>query len=363
MTRPSPYPKTHLDPARTTGLIMCGMGGPDGPDAVEPFLRNLFADPAIFPVPKPFGPVLGRIIAKVRAPGVRRRYLTISPDGSTAQLPTTRRQGKELARRLGTRGRRTVSGVAMRYWRPYPDETVPELRSRGAEQFLVVPTYPQYSYATSGSILAFVMDTLNRLAPETSVHVVPEWGLQTGFIHALARPAAASLGAWATGGIDPARCAWVNVAHGLPRKLIKGGDPYLDQTRATLAAVHHEVAGLLAKAGHGDWFARVTGGSHPLLAFQSRVGPIKWVGPEITSEVKRLAAAGCRHLHVQPVSFTCEHIETLMELDVELKEDAAKLGIKDFRRGAALNLDTGWLDSLAEELARTAYETEEDAIA
>ena len=153
MDRPCPYPKTHLDPTRTTGLIMCGMGGPDGPDAVEPFLRNLFADPAIFPVPKPFGPLLGRFIAKVRAPGVRRNYLTISPDGATAQLPTTRRQGEELARRLGTRGRRTVSGVAMRYWRPYPDETVPELRSRGAEQFLVVPTYPQYSCATNGSTL------------------------------------------------------------------------------------------------------------------------------------------------------------------------------------------------------------------
>jgi ferrochelatase len=151
------------------------------------------------------------------------------------------------------------------------------------------------------------------------------------------------------------------VAHSLPQKLIDGGDPYLDQTRATLAAVHAAVAHELNAAGHGDWFAALPGGGEPLLAFQSRVGPIKWVGPEVTNEVKRLAAAGCRHLHLQPVSFTCEHIETLMELDVELKEDAARLGIDDFRRGAALNLDAGWLDSMAKELARTAFDGEDDA--
>ena len=59
------------------------MGGPDGPDAVGPFLRNLFSDPMIFPAPKPFGPLLGQLIARLRTSGVRKRYLTISPDGRT----------------------------------------------------------------------------------------------------------------------------------------------------------------------------------------------------------------------------------------------------------------------------------------
>ena len=361
MENPYPYPKNRLDPTRTTGLILCGMGGPDGPDAVEPFLRNLFADPAIFPVPKPIGPVLGRLLARIRTPGVRRRYLTISPDGATAQLPTTRHQSAELARRLDARGRPTVSGVAMRYWRPFPDETVLELRGCGAEQFLVVPTYPQYSRATGGSTLGFVLDALQRLAPAAAVHVLAEWGLESGFVAALAGPVATSLTEWAASGSEPAACAWVSVAHSLPQKLIDGGDPYLDQTRATVAAVHAEVARRLAGVGHGDWFAALPGGAEPLLGFQSRVGPIRWIGPRITTEVERLARAGCRRLHVQPISFTCEHIETLLELDIELKDAAARVGITDFRRGAALNLDPGWLDSLAEELARTAFDTEDDA--
>ena len=362
MAQPRPYPKSLLDSGRTTGLILCGMGGPDGPAAVEPFLRNIFADPTIFPVPRPFGPLLGRFIAKVRAPGVRRRYLTISPDGATAQLPTTLRQGEELARRLGATGRRTVSGAAMRYWHPYPDETVTELRGRGAEQFLVVPTYPQYSRATSGSTLGFVLDSLGRLAPEAPTHVVPAWGLEPGYVTALARPAAARLATWAATGVDPACCAWLCVAHALPQKLIDGGDPYLDQTRATVSAVHAEVRQHLADLGHGDWFTAVAGGAVPLLAFQSRVGPIKWVGPEMTGVVKNLARDGCRHLHVQPVSFTCEHIETLMELDLELKKKAVRAGITEYRRGAALNLDTGWLDSMADKLASNAFATE-DALA
>jgi ferrochelatase len=350
-----PYPATDLDPAVTTGLLLCGMGGPDGPDAVEPFLRNLFADPAIFPVPRPIGPVLGRLIAKVRAPGVRRRYLSLSADGATAQLPTTRRQSEELARRLDARGRPTLPQVAMRYWRPYPAEAVGELLRSGARQFLVVPTYPQYSRATSGSTLDFVLAAIRRLAPAAAVHVVPAWGLQPGFVAALARPVTAGLTAWAARGYDPADCAWLSVAHSLPQKLIDRGDPYLDQTRATVAAVHATVARELAGGGHGDWFAALPGGAEPLLAFQSRVGPIRWLGPRVGDEIARLAGAGCRHLHLQPVSFTCEHIETQLELDVELREAATRDGIADFRRGAALNLDPGWLDSLADDLACSAY--------
>ncbi|MFN2369565.1 MAG: ferrochelatase [Candidatus Krumholzibacteriia bacterium] len=353
--QPCPYPKDRLDPARTTGLVLCGMGGPDGPEAVEPFLLNLFGDPMIFPLRKPFGPLLGRLIAKVRTPNVRKRYLAISPDGCTPQLGTTLRQAEDLARRLGERGLPTLPGMAMRYWHPYPEATFTDLEAKGAQQYLVLPTYPQYSCATNGATLGFVLEGLARIAPDRPVHVVPEWHLQPGFIAALAAPVIATLTAWAEAGADPEACALVYVAHSLPQKMIDGGDPYLVQTTATVAAVHAQATGRLAALGYGDWLARLPGGDLPLLAFQSRVGPIKWLGPEIVAEVKRLAAAGCRQLHVQPVSFTCEHIETLMELDVELREDAEKAGIEHYQRGAALNLDETWLRSMAAELADRAF--------
>jgi ferrochelatase len=334
------------------------MGGPDGPDAVGPFLRNLFSDPMIFPAPKPFGPLLGRLIAKVRTAGVRKRYLAISPDGRTPQLGMTQRQAEDLARRFCELGLPTLPGMAMRYWHPYPDETFAALAERGAAQYLIVPTYPQYSCATNGATLGFVLEGLARTAPDRPVHVVPEWHLQPGFLDALAAPVVAAVGAWADEGIAPADAALVYVAHSLPQKMIDGGDPYLEQTTATVAAVHDRVTARLAAAGHGEWLAALPGGDGPLLAFQSRVGPIKWLGPEVTGEVKRLADIGCRHLHVQPVSFTCEHIETLMELDIELREDAEKAGIEDYRRGAALNLDEGWLASMAEDLVARAFRRE-----
>jgi ferrochelatase len=286
---------------------------------------------------------------------VRKRYLTISPDGCTPQLGTTRRQAEDLARRLGELGLPTVPGIAMRYWHPYPEATFTDLENKGARQYLVLPTYPQYSCATNGATLGFVLEGLKKVAPGRPVHVVPEWHLQPGFLAALAEPVAATLGAWAGAGAEPATCALVYAAHSLPQKMIDGGDPYLGQTTATVDAVHALVRGRLAALGHADWLAAVPGGGRPLLAFQSRVGPIKWLGPEIVGEVKRLAAAGCRSLHVQPVSFTCEHIETLMELDIELREDAEKAGIERYQRGAALNLDETWLRSLAHELADRAF--------
>jgi ferrochelatase len=107
-----------------------------------------------------------------------------------------------------------------------------------------------------------------------------------------------------------------------------------------------------------SWLDRVPGSRQPRLVFQSKVGPIRWLGPLITAEVPRLAAAGCRRLFVQPVSFTCEHIETLHELDIELNEQAGQLGIAEFRRGPALNLAPVWLDSLAEALAARAFPAE-----
>lgn len=351
MTATRRFRQDHLDPARTTGLILCGMGGPDSPDAVEPFLRNLFQDPEIIPIPRLLSPVLGRLIARRRAPAVRRRYLEMGHGGSSPQVPTTRAQGERLAVLMAGAGRPTVAAPAMRYWRPYPDEAVGDLRARGAEQFLVLPMYPQYSDATNGSTLAFVQAALDRHAPGAAVHVVEAWHLLDGFIATLAANAGRGLRRWAEAGADPQSCALIYVAHSLPESFVKRGDPYLSQTRATVSAVHERVRAALAADGHAAWLARLPGGPAPLLAFQSKVGPIKWLGPEITAETRRLAAAGCRRLLVQPVSFTCEHIETLHELDLELRHEAESLGVQDFDRGAALNLDETWLASLAARLA------------
>jgi ferrochelatase len=358
MTAIEKFPRATLDPTRRTGLILCGMGGPDGPEAVRPFLRNLFRDPLIFPVPKLFAGIAGWMIAWRRSPEVRERYAMISEDSSTPQLPTTWQQARVLAEKLTATGRGTEPGVAMRYWDPFPDEAVARLMGEGAEQFLLVPTYPQYSKATNGSTIRFVLDSLARIVPAAPAHVIADWHLLPGFIEALARPVIDRMTTWAEAKTDPAECALLYVAHSLPESFIKKGDPYLERTRATVEAVHGRVREALDAAGHTAWLDEATGGPLPYLTFQSKVGPIAWLGPQIDEEVPRIARKGIRRLMVQPVSFTCEHIETLLELDIELKAEARDLGIEDFNRGDALNLDETWLDSLAGHLTDTAFSAE-----
>ncbi len=352
------FPRTALDPARTTGLILCGMGGPDRPEAVRPFLRNLFRDPLIFPAPRLVAGIAGRLIAWKRAPEVRRRYAMISEHSSTPQLPTTRKQAAYLAEKISATGRKTLPGAAMRYWNPFPGQTVAELMGAGARQFLIVPTYPQYSGATNGSTIRFVMDSLEKIVPDAPVHVVADWHLLPGFIEALARPVIAQLTRWADEGVASGECAILYTAHSLPESFIRQGDPYLERTRATVRAAHDLMLKVLEAAENSAWLAGVTGGTEPRLCFQSKIGPIAWIGPRINEEVPRLAKSGIRRLLVQPVSFTCEHIETLLELDIELKAQALDLGIGDFQRGAALNLNEIWLDSLADHLIDEAFSTE-----
>ncbi len=354
------FPRTVLDPARKTGLIVCGMGGPDGPDAVRPFLRNLFRDPLIFPVPRAVAGLAGAMIAWKRAPEVRKRYAMVSKKSITPQLGTTKRQGEILARTLTDAGCPTVSRAAMRYWRPYPDAAVRELLDEGAEQFVVLPMYPQYADATNGSTIAFVIEGIRAAAPQAPIHAVPDWHDLPGLLTALAKSAVETLSGWAAEGADPRECVLAYVAHSLPQKFVDAGDPYLDRTLVTVRGAHDLVAAGLREAGHGAFLdGLLAGGPEPLVTFQSKVGPIRWLGPQLEEETPRLGERGCRRLFVQPVSFTCEHIETLLELDVELKETAEAAGITVFKRGFALNLDAGWLDSLAGRLLTDAFGAKE----
>ncbi len=352
------FPRETLDPSLKTGLILCGMGGPDGPAAIRPFLRNLFKDPLIFPAPPLVAPLLGWAISTFRAPSVRTRYRRMSADCVSPQMETTRMQAIALARHMKSFGLEAEPGIAMRYWHPFPKQTVAELVKRGARQFLVVPMYPQYSSATSGSTLTAIWQGIRESNPEAAIHMVTGWGLLPGFLHTLAAPAARQLMDWAESGIPANECGLVYVAHSLPQATIAEGDPYLAHTQATVAAVNRMITASVADAGYATWLQDLDGFSDPQPAFQSKVGPIKWLEPEISARVRELAAGGCTRLMIQPVSFTCEHIETLIELDVELQEEAMRMGIGEFHRGPALNMDEDWIKAMAAMLADQAFTAE-----
>jgi len=345
------YDRPKLDPQRPTGLILCGMGGPDGPAAVEPFLRNLFRDPEIFPLPKLIAGLVGSWIARRRAPKVRRDYAAMADDAMT-QLAATKLQVEHLAA-LITATHPIMPGVAMRYWHPFPTETIPQLVTEGAQQFVIVPMYPQFSWATNGSTIDFVLESI---PVEFPVHIIADWHLLPGYLAALARPVIQTLTKWAGEQRDPRETALVYVAHSLPESFVNKGDPYEDRTHDTVEAVQNLVTEALAAAGHKKWLTELLcGGTTAHLAYQSKVGPIAWLGPQAKDETKRLADLGVRNFCLQPVSFTCEHIETRLELDVELRKIASTAGITDFQRGAALNQDEGWLRELANLVTSTAF--------
>ena len=354
---PGDLPRDPLDPGRPTGLLFACMGGPDGPEAVAPFLRNLFLDPAVLPLPRPLARVLGPWIARRRAPAVREKYRALGFDGGSPQLSWTRLQCKDLERALARRGILALAAPAMRYWHPFPREAVEGLRRKGADQFLVVPAYPHWAAAVSGNALFAVVDAMKACAPRAPVHVLSCWHRLPGYVEALARRAEAVLGPWHREGRPPRSCACVFSAHALPLSFVKRGDPYVCQVEETTEAVRHALAGLLkARAPGGEaWLRNTAGGEGPVLAFQSRVGPLRWTGPGLRETVVRLGRAGCRNLLVLPLSFTCEHIETLHELDREIAEKARTAGVEEFRRAEALNLDPTWIESLADHLAAAAF--------
>jgi len=174
-----------------------------------------------------------------------------------------------------------------------------------------------------------------------------------GYVAALANRATEILRAWFARDVDPGECALLFTAHSLPARFVRGGDPYAAQTRATVDLVHARVRqALTSDAGRLDL---VTGGRAALLAFQSKVGPLRWLEPELETAARDLVRSGRRRLALVPVSFTCEHIETVHELDQELAGMLSAAGLEELQRAPALNLDDTWLNGLAEHLWARAF--------
>lgn len=301
--------------ARETGVVLLAMGGPDSLAAVEPFLANLFADPLIFPVPGQR--LLAPWLAWYRARSARGYYEALG--GASPLIAETERQARALEAALSS----TLPVVsAFRYWGPTADDAVARLRSLGCRRAVALPMYPQYCRATTLS--SFV--DLRRAAQRSGLEVVEvdSFHEDPSYLDALAEQVRRDLAR------APAGATVVLSAHGVPVRLERSGDPYVAQVRSTAAA--------LAR--------RLPRGTPSVLAFQSRVGPVRWVGPDTPSVVRSLARTGARDLVVVPLTFVTEHVETLDELDVRLRGVAMDSGVRTFRRVPALGTDPAFVAAL-----------------
>jgi ferrochelatase len=313
------------------GVLLFNLGGPDDQASVEPFLVNLFSDREIIQLPlgPAFQPFFARLIAKLRGPSVRRNYALIG--GGSPQLPTTRGQAAALQRRLNVKGERFQTFVAMRYWTPSTEDALAEMERAGVRRVVTLTLYPQFSRATTGSSQRALdrLLTQPRWKDRFQFTAIDRYPSDPLYLDALAETAREAYEGFAPEVRE--RVVLLFSAHGLPQRFIDEGDPYVAETEATRAGI----------------LERLALPNRQLLGYQSRTGPVKWIGPGTEELLDSLAAEGVGEVLVIPLSFVSDHIETLYEVDMLFGDRARAAGIADYRRSPALNVRPLFIEALA----------------
>ena len=305
-------------------VVLFNLGGPDTLDAVEPFLRNLFRDPAIIRAPAPLRHVIARMIARRRGPKARDIYRRIG--GGSSLLAETAAQAAALARALEDLGEVEVA-IAMRYWHPMSDAAARQVAAFRPDRIVLLPLYPQFSTTTTASSLAAwraAARAAGIAAPTQAVCCYP-WA--EGLVEAHARLIEPVLAAAAEAG-EP---RLLFSAHGLPRKVVACGDPYQWQVEETARRI-------VARLGREalDW----------TVCYQSKVGPLAWLEPSIADEIER-AGRDRVPVVVVPIAFVSEHSETLVELDITYRDHARAAGVPAYHRVPALGTQPSFIAALA----------------
>jgi ferrochelatase len=314
-----------MSSGRRIAIVLFNLGGPDKLEAVEPFLFNLFNDPAIFRLPRLPRLLLARLVARRRAPLAREIYAHLG--GGSPLLANTVAQARALEQALAGLGD-VRAFPCMRYWHPHSDAVAAAVRAFHPEEIVLLPLYPQYSTTTTASSLADWQRAASAAGLAADSRTVCCYPVEPGLIEAMADLVAIARARLLSNG-KPARILFS--AHGLPRRVVERGDPYVEQVSATARAV----AARLGLAT-GDW----------TLCFQSRVGPLQWVTPYTDQEIVRAGADGVPVV-VAPIAFVSEHSETLVELDRDYRKLAADSRVPAYERAATVGTTPTFIAGLA----------------
>lgn len=324
-----------------TVIVLFNLGGPDNLSAVKPFLFNLFNDRAIIDLANPFRFLLAKLISNLRQKKAKDIYRLIG--NKSPLLEITNNQACALEQKLSAFGDFKVL-VAMRYWHPFSFEIIDEIFNYQPNQVILLPLYPQFSKTTSGSSFSdFIYHFGQKNRPDSKIVIksIDSYPKHPDFISAhanLLKVTIVKSGQKLDDFIKNFRILFS--AHGLPQKVVDEGDPYVSQVKETMSLVIERLKELFKADNQKSDFDFA-------LCFQSKVGPLKWTSPSLDQEIRR-AAIDQKSVVIVPIAFVSEHSETLVELDIEYKELAKELGIKEYLRVPALNNEANFISCLAD---------------
>jgi len=327
MTEPSPQingaPQNKGATQKKIAVVLFNLGGPDSLKAVKPFLFNLFYDPAIIALKNPLRWLVAKMISRRRAPFTQEIYKKIGD--KSPLLGLTQQQAKALELSLNHNSNvEHKCFISMRYWHPFSDETVMEVKGFSPDQIILLPLYPHYSITTTGSSLIDWTHKAQKAGLDVPYRAVKDYPTADEFIQAhvdMIEAARAKIE-------NPDDYRILYSAHGLPEKVIDAGDPYRAQIELTCQAIQK----------------RLSDPDH-VVCFQSQVGPLKWIEPYTTDEIDRAGKDG-KSIIIVPIAFVSEHSETLVELDMVYRDLAQEAGVKDYIRIAALGCQDRFISAL-----------------
>lgn len=319
------------------GVLLLNLGGPETLDDVQPFLYNLFADPDIIRLPPPLQGLqkpIASFISTARAPKSKEGYAAIG--GGSPLRRITNEQADALAAALGRKGQDARVYVAMRYWHPFTEDAIEQIKQDRVTRLVVLPLYPQFSISTSGSSLRLLEQLFRQDSYLSSMQhtVIPSWYQRRGYVTAMADLIQAEVEQATFERKEEANIFFS--AHGVPQSYVnEAGDPYKEEMEQCVSLIVKELRG--------------RGVQNPYtLAYQSRVGPVEWLKPYTDATIRELGQQKVHALVAVPISFVSEHIETLEEIDCEYRELAEEVGIEGWARVPALGVNPVFIDDLAD---------------
>jgi ferrochelatase len=319
-------------------VILFNLGGPDKIENIEPFLFNLFNDPAILNLPTLLRYPLAKLISNRRAPVAKKIYAELG--GSSPILKLTKEQSSALEIKLNQSQTEDEYKcfIVMRCWNPRAKDVIKDVQLYNPDDVVLMPLYPQYSAATSGSSIKEWKDVCKKNNYNVKTSTICCYPTDQNFINAHTKEIIKKIK-------DLKNFKLIFSAHGLPEKNIKKGDPYQWQVEQSVKKIVESL-----NDENLDW----------ILSYQSRVGPLKWIGPSTEDIIIKNSKIG-KHIVLVPIAFVSEHSETLVELDIEYKEIADANGCKNYTRVPALGINEDFIKAMSELIIKkNEYKINED---